>query len=47
MNAELIKSFALLLGVAGVVAITGVSVHQGKTPKLSFMGVELEFSDNG
>lgn len=46
MNAELVKSVALLVGVVGVLTITGISVYQGKTPKLSFMGVDLEFTDN-
>lgn len=46
MNAEVIKSVALLVGVVGVLTVSGIAIYQGKTPKLSFMGVNLEFTDN-
>lgn len=45
MNAELVKSVALLVGVVGALTISGIAISQGKTPKLSFMGVNLEFAD--
>ena len=46
MSAELVKSVALLVGVVGVLTISGIAVSQGKMPKLSFMGVDLEFTDD-
>lgn len=46
MSAELVKSVALLVGVVGALTISGIAISQGKTPRLSFMGVDLEFTDN-